>query len=183
MVRVKPRSCFTFSATAFRFDTPVPNWRSVTFLMFCAQIVGKPVMAPLPAATPVVVRKARRPIRRDDVGAMGVVLFCCPGTIRVDHGGGCMGRAMWRAQPMPPAQAMPRAQARPAAQAVPIANAVCTPAAPPRPCVLYTRGGTRRLGAPDMTNLRSFQRQTAHDCMLGQQRVRSGQSNDRSRNS
>ena len=37
---------------ALRFDTPVPNWRSVTFLMFCAQIVGKPVMAPLPMATP-----------------------------------------------------------------------------------------------------------------------------------
>src|SRR3954454_15978749 len=58
------------SAIAFRFDTPVPNWRSVTFLMFCAQIVGNPVTAPLAAATPAVARRERRPSPRDRVAAM-----------------------------------------------------------------------------------------------------------------
>jgi hypothetical protein len=42
---VKPRSSFTFCATSLRLDTPVPNWRSVTSLMFCAQIIGNPVTA------------------------------------------------------------------------------------------------------------------------------------------
>ncbi len=37
---VKPRSSFTFFATSLRFDTPVPNWRRVMSLMFCAQSVG-----------------------------------------------------------------------------------------------------------------------------------------------
>ena len=39
-----------FSAMALRFDTPVPNWRSV-IVVFCAQMVGKPVIAPEPAAS------------------------------------------------------------------------------------------------------------------------------------
>jgi hypothetical protein len=47
-------------------------------LMFCAQIVGKPVTAPLPAASPAVANPAvpsseRRPNRRDPVVAMA----CC----------------------------------------------------------------------------------------------------------
>ena len=37
---VKPRSSFTFCATSFRFDTPVPNWRSVMFLVSWPQTIG-----------------------------------------------------------------------------------------------------------------------------------------------
>ncbi len=48
--RVMPRSALHFSAMALRFDTPVPNWRSV--IGFCAQMVGKPVTTPPPAARP-----------------------------------------------------------------------------------------------------------------------------------
>src|SRR4029078_5209434 len=70
MLRVKPRSCFTLSATALRLDTPVPNWRSVTFLMFCAQTMGKPVTVPA-EARPAVRSRRRRPI---DVVVMAVVL-------------------------------------------------------------------------------------------------------------
>ncbi|MGA3401789.1 MAG: hypothetical protein ABSC95_21460 [Acetobacteraceae bacterium] len=49
-----------------RFDTPVPNWRIVTFLMFCAQMVGNPLIVPDPAAapsvaSPAVYSKLRRP--------------------------------------------------------------------------------------------------------------------------
>jgi hypothetical protein len=47
-------------------------------LMFCAQIVGNPVTAPLPAATPAVARMDRRPNRRDDIDAMCLSLPCCP---------------------------------------------------------------------------------------------------------
>ena len=47
---VMPRSALHFSAIALRFDTPVPNWRNV--IGFCAQIVGKPDIVPVPAATP-----------------------------------------------------------------------------------------------------------------------------------
>ena len=49
---VKPRSALHFSAISLMFDTPVPHWRSTMFLVFCAQITGKPVIAPLPSAAP-----------------------------------------------------------------------------------------------------------------------------------
>ena len=49
---VMPRSSLAFSAMTLMFDTPVPNWRRVTSLMFCAQTIGKPVIAPLAAAAP-----------------------------------------------------------------------------------------------------------------------------------
>ena len=48
----------TLSAIAFRFDTPVPTWRKVMLRIFCAQMVGKPVIAPDPAATPAVASPA-----------------------------------------------------------------------------------------------------------------------------
>ncbi len=54
-----PRSALHFSAMALRFDTPVPNWRSV--IGFCAQMVGKPVTAPEPAAAPL---RAAAPLSR-----------------------------------------------------------------------------------------------------------------------
>ena len=62
---VMPRSSLHLSAMALMFETPVPNWRRVTFLMFCAQMVGKPVMAPDPIAAPAAIaalpfRKSRR---------------------------------------------------------------------------------------------------------------------------
>ncbi len=47
---VIPRSSLHFSAIALMFETPVPNWRSV--IGFCAQMVGKPVIAPEPAMAP-----------------------------------------------------------------------------------------------------------------------------------
>ena len=50
--RVMPRSALHFSAISLIADTPVPHWRSTMFLLFCAQIVGKPVTAPLPSAAP-----------------------------------------------------------------------------------------------------------------------------------
>ena len=50
--RVMPRSSFAFSAMALMFDTPVPNWRRVTSLMFWAHTIGKPVIAPLATAAP-----------------------------------------------------------------------------------------------------------------------------------
>src|SRR5437868_179194 len=47
-----PKSALHFSAISLMFDTPVPNWRSVMFLVVCAQSVGKPVTTPLPSAAP-----------------------------------------------------------------------------------------------------------------------------------
>ena len=49
---VMPRSALHFSAISLIADTPVPHWRSTMFLLFCAQITGKPVIAPLPTAAP-----------------------------------------------------------------------------------------------------------------------------------
>src|SRR5258708_6965374 len=60
---VMPRSALHFSAMALRFDTPVPNWRSVMF--DCAQMVGKPVIAPLPAARPANAAVPFNIVRRD----------------------------------------------------------------------------------------------------------------------
>ena len=45
-------------------DTPVPHWRSTMFLLFCAQIVGKPVIAPLPSAAPARPAAPFRTLRR-----------------------------------------------------------------------------------------------------------------------
>jgi hypothetical protein len=59
---VMPRSALHFSAIALRFDTPVPNWRSVMF--DCAQMVGKPVIVPVPAATPTAAAPVLRSERR-----------------------------------------------------------------------------------------------------------------------
>src|SRR5262250_2543241 len=39
---VMPRSALHFSAISLIADTPVPHCRSTMFLLFCAQIVGKP---------------------------------------------------------------------------------------------------------------------------------------------
>ena len=49
---VIPSSSLAFSAMTLMFDTPVPNWRRVTFLMFWAQTIGNPVIAPLATAAP-----------------------------------------------------------------------------------------------------------------------------------
>jgi hypothetical protein len=43
--------------------------------MFCAQIVGNPVSAPLPAAAPAAARIERRPIRFVEAEAMFPTLF------------------------------------------------------------------------------------------------------------
>src|SRR3954471_9233606 len=68
--RVMPRSALHFSAISLIADTPVPHWRRVMFLLFCAQIIGKPVIAPLPIAAPakpaVPFRTLRRPRFRLD---------------------------------------------------------------------------------------------------------------------
>jgi hypothetical protein len=42
--------------------------------MFCAQIVGKPLIAPEPTAAPAVLKMVRRPIRPDDVAP----ILTCP---------------------------------------------------------------------------------------------------------
>ncbi|WJI60152.1 MULTISPECIES: hypothetical protein [unclassified Mesorhizobium] len=68
------------SAIAFRFDTPVPNWRSV--MLDCAQMVGKPLMAPEPAARPTaaapVLSNERReiPVFVSTVFVIPIPLFC-----------------------------------------------------------------------------------------------------------
>ena len=49
---VKPRSLLACSAIFGIAVTGGPAWRSTTSLMFCAQIVGNPVTAPLPMAAP-----------------------------------------------------------------------------------------------------------------------------------
>src|SRR5262245_53941168 len=41
-----------------------PTWSRVTSLMFCAQIVGKPVIAPEPAARPTLAAVPFRTVRR-----------------------------------------------------------------------------------------------------------------------
>src|SRR3546814_7653785 len=82
--RVMPVSALHFSAMALRFDTQVPNWRSVTFLLFCAQMVGNQVNAPLPAARPMPaaapLRTERRsmalpPVLRQSVALLPVALL------------------------------------------------------------------------------------------------------------
>src|ERR1700722_9121393 len=57
---VKPRSLVACAAIAGMAVTGGPAWRSTTSLMFCAQIIGKPLMAPDPAAAPAPASKARR---------------------------------------------------------------------------------------------------------------------------
>jgi hypothetical protein len=61
---LKPRSFEAWSPMAWTTEYDTPMWRSVIFLMSCAQIIGKPVMAPeptaAPAATDVPFSKARR---------------------------------------------------------------------------------------------------------------------------
>ena len=47
---VKPRSLVACSAMAGMAVTGGPAWFSTTSLMFCAQMVGKPLSAPDPAA-------------------------------------------------------------------------------------------------------------------------------------
>src|ERR1700722_19587538 len=49
---VKPRSLVACSAIAGMAVTGGPAWRRTTSLIFCAQIVGKPVIAPDPTAAP-----------------------------------------------------------------------------------------------------------------------------------
>ncbi len=49
---VKPRSLVACSAIFGIALTGGPAWRNTTSLMFCAQIVGNPRMAPLPIAAP-----------------------------------------------------------------------------------------------------------------------------------
>src|SRR5215472_13995415 len=58
-----PRSALHFSAISLMFDTPVPNWRSVMFLLFCAQIIGAPTELPTaaPASPAAPFRTLRRP--------------------------------------------------------------------------------------------------------------------------
>ena len=60
---VKPRSALAFSAISLIADTPVPNWRSTMFLLFCAQIMGAPIVLPTaaPARAPAPFRTLRRP--------------------------------------------------------------------------------------------------------------------------
>src|SRR5471030_1563492 len=50
---VKPRSLLACSAMAGIAVTGGPAWCSTMSLMFCAQMVGKPVIAPDPIAAPV----------------------------------------------------------------------------------------------------------------------------------
>ena len=52
MVTLKPRSLVACSPIAVSTVTGWPAWRISTSLMFCAQMVGKPVIAPEPAAAP-----------------------------------------------------------------------------------------------------------------------------------
>ena len=80
--RVKPRSSFTFSATSLRFDTPVPNWRSVTSLMFCDQTVGNPVIAPEPRAKPEVAAAPLSTLRRLNFFGFPVVISFVPCLLR-----------------------------------------------------------------------------------------------------
>jgi hypothetical protein len=65
MWTVKPRSLLACSAIAGMAVTGGPAWFSTTSLMFCAQMVGKPRMAPIPAAPPIAAaapfKTARRP--------------------------------------------------------------------------------------------------------------------------
>src|SRR4029079_7873889 len=62
--RVMPRSALHFSAISLIADTPVPHWRSTMFLLFCAQITGKPATAPLPTAAPATPAAPFRTLRR-----------------------------------------------------------------------------------------------------------------------
>ena len=61
---VMPRSALHFSAISLIADTPVPHWRRVMFLVVCAQIIGKPVTAPLPTAAPATPAAPFRTLRR-----------------------------------------------------------------------------------------------------------------------
>ena len=70
---VIPRSSFAFLAISLMLETPVPNCRKVTFLMFWAQIVGKPVMAWDPTAAPsaTALPRLRRSRREREVRVVG----------------------------------------------------------------------------------------------------------------
>ena len=85
--RVMPRSSLALSAMTLMFDTPVPNWRRVTSLMFCAHTIGKPVIAPLATAAPDTAAPRLSMVRRERVR----VVFLCFGTIflLLRPGGAC----------------------------------------------------------------------------------------------
>ena len=57
---------------ALRFETPVPNWRKVIF--DCAQMVGKPVMRPEPAAKPMAAAPVLSSERRESPDLFLVML-------------------------------------------------------------------------------------------------------------
>jgi hypothetical protein len=61
---------------SLRFDTPVPNWRSVIGL--CAQTVGNPVIAPAPATTPIAAALPFRTLRRETPFDLFMSLMAIP---------------------------------------------------------------------------------------------------------
>ncbi len=65
ILMVNGRSLLACSPMAGRAVTGVPLWRSTTFLMFCAQMVGKPVTAAVVAAAVADFRIVRREIPRE----------------------------------------------------------------------------------------------------------------------
>jgi hypothetical protein len=64
MWTVKPRSLLACSAIAGMAVTGGPAWFSTTSLMFCAQMVGKPLTAPDPTANPAAALAPRNTLRR-----------------------------------------------------------------------------------------------------------------------
>src|SRR4029079_15030793 len=65
IVTLKPRSFAAWSPIALTTEYETPTWRSSMSLISCAQIVGKPVIAPAPAAPPSNAPPAFRNERRD----------------------------------------------------------------------------------------------------------------------
>src|SRR6266404_2745902 len=76
---------------ALRFETPVPNWRKVIF--DCAQMVGKPVMTPEPAAKPIAAAPVLRSERRESPALFFVVLVMPIPLFRFGSVGSCVKTA------------------------------------------------------------------------------------------
>src|SRR5262245_55034618 len=119
---VMPRSALHFSAISLIADTPVPHWRSTIFLLFCAQIVGKPPSAPLPIAAPARPAVPFSILRRPTPFLMLPAISCSSFTVR--------GRARPRVSTTePPVRRAVRVRHRSAPPAPPPTKA---PAPPPR---------------------------------------------------
>ena len=79
---VKPRSLVACSAIAGIAVTGGPAWCSTTSLMFCAQMVGKPLIAPDPMAAPATAAAPFRTPRR--VNELGSGFSVPDGHVRLD---------------------------------------------------------------------------------------------------